>query len=382
MSKKIRFSKVKDTDFYSTLNKRVDEYFTINKISKNANWVMVFKTLFYLTIFIAAYLVLILNANSLAMQFALWIIIGFFTAFIGLNISHDAIHGSLSRHKGVNKTLSYTFNIIGANAYLWGIMHNIVHHTYTNIEGHDEDIESVPLLRMSPHQKLWKIHRYQYWYAFLFYGFGSLTWVFIKDYVKFFKKKIGNYENKKHPPIEYFNLFFFKALYYTIFLVLPLILINALWWQILLGFFALHFCEGITMAVIFMLAHVVEETNFPLPNEKGNIDNSWAVHQLYTTADFGRENNLLSFLCGGLNFQVEHHLYPRICHVHYKPISDIVKTTAEEYNLRYNANPSFRGAIRSHIRLLKKLGRGELVAVPVASDNGYHNKSFSTNLPA
>ena len=366
MSSKIRFAKTSDPDFYSTLNKRVDEYFINNKISKNANWVMVFKTFFYLGIFTAAYLLLILGTNNIAMQFVLWIVIGFFTAFIGLNISHDAIHGSLSQHKKVNKILSYTFNVIGANAYLWGIMHNIVHHTYTNIEGHDEDIESVPLLRISPHQKLMKIHRHQYWYAFLFYGFGSLTWVFIKDYVKFFKKKIGNYENKKHPRIEYFNLFFFKAVYYTIFLVLPLILIKAAWWQILLGFFALHFFEGITMAVIFMLAHVVEETNFPLPNEKGNIENSWAVHQLYTTADFGRENNILNFFCGGLNFQVEHHLYPRICHVHYKPISNIVKKTAEEYNLRYNSNHSFRGAIRSHIRLLKRLGRKELVTVPAA----------------
>lgn len=189
MANKIRFSKVKESDFYSTLNKRVDEYFIINKLSRNANWVMVLKTLFYFGIFTAAYLALILNDNSIALQFVLWIVIGFFTAFIGLNISHDAIHGSLSRHKVVNKVLSYSFNIIGANAYMWGITHNIVHHTYTNIEGHDEDIESVPLLRMSPHQKLLKVHRYQYWYAFLFYGFGSLSWVFIKDYVKFFKKE-------------------------------------------------------------------------------------------------------------------------------------------------------------------------------------------------
>jgi len=363
MSNKIRFAKANEHDFYSTLNKRVDEYFTLNKLSKNANPMMVFKVFFYLGVLIAAYLFLILNSNPLWVQFMLWMVIGFFTAFIGLNISHDAIHGSLSRHKKVNTFLSYTFNIIGANAYLWGIMHNIVHHTYTNIQGHDEDIASVPLLRMSPHQKLMKIHRYQHLYALFFYGFGSLTWVFIKDYVKFFKKKIGNYDNKKHPRIEYFNLFFFKLVYYTIFLVLPMIFINALWWQVLLGFFVLHFCEGITMAVIFMLAHVVEETHFPLPNENGNIQNSWAVHQLYTTADFGRENNLLNFFCGGLNFQVEHHLFPRICHVHYKPISDIVKKTAEEFSLRYNANPSFGGAIMSHIRLLKKLGNKEIAAV-------------------
>ena len=367
MSDKIQKKKKKEFDFYTTLNKRVDEYFIHNKISKNANWVMVFKTFFYLGVLTTAYLILIFGNNPLTIQFLLWSILGFFTAFVGLNISHDAIHGSLSRHKSVNKILSYSFNIIGANAYLWGIMHNIVHHTYTNIDGHDEDIESVPLLRVCPHQKLMKIHRYQYWYAFLFYGFGSLAWVFIKDYKKFFKKKIGNYDNKKHPPIEYFNLFFFKAVYYTIFLVLPLILIHATWWQILLGFFTLHFCEGITMAVIFMLAHVVEETDFPLPNAQGNIDNSWAIHQLYTTADFGRENDILSFFCGGLNFQVEHHLYPRICHVHYKHISHIVKETAEEYNLRYNANPSFRGAIMSHIRFLKKLGRNETAILPVAN---------------
>ena len=361
MANKIRFSQAKEFDFYSTLNRRIDEYFSLNKISKNANGVMVFKMVFYLGIFTAAYLMLIFNENSLTTQFALWIILGFFTAFIGLNISHDAVHGSLSRYSRVNKVLGYTFNIIGANAYLWGITHNIVHHTYPNIKGHDEDLESVPLLRISPQQKLLKIHRYQYWYAFLFYSFGTLLWVFIKDYAKFFKKKIGNYENKKHPRIEYFNLFFFKALYYSLFLVLPLILVNALWWQILLGFYALHFCAGISMAVIFMLAHIVEETEFPMPNEDGNIDNSWAVHQLYTTADFGRENNLLNFVCGGLNFQIEHHLYPQICHVHYKPISGIVKKTAEEYNLRYNANPTFTGAIRSHIRLLKKLGKAEVI---------------------
>ncbi|MEO6705593.1 MAG: acyl-CoA desaturase [Ginsengibacter sp.] len=363
MSNRVKFAKATDPDFYSTLNKRVEEYFTNNKLSKNANPMMIFKTIFFLAVPITTYLVLIINSNPLFVQFILWIVLGFFTAFIGLNISHDAIHGALSKHKLMNKMLSYTFNIIGANAYMWGIMHNIVHHTYTNIDGHDEDIESVPLLRVSPHQKLLKINRYQYWYAFLLYGFGSLSWVFVKDYVKFFKKKIGNYENKKHPPIEYFNLFFFKFVYYTLFLVLPMIFINALWWQILLGFLVLHFFEGITMAVIFMLAHVVEETNFPLPDERGNMLNSWAVHQLYTTADFGRENDVLNFFCGGLNFQVEHHLYPRICHVHYKAISGIVKKTADEYNLRYNANPSFRGAILSHIRLLKKLGRQESIAI-------------------
>ena len=356
MSVKVSFSKTKEQDFYTTLNKKVDEFFA-SGLSKKANGLMVFKVIFYSTIYISAYLFLVVFNTPVFIQFLLWILLGFFTAFIGLNISHDAVHGSLSSNKSVNKILGYSFNIIGGNSYVWNITHNIVHHTYTNIEGHDEDIELIGLLRMSPHQKLKKIHRYQYLYAFFFYSLSSLLWVFVKDYVKFFKKQIGNYNNKMHPRIQYFILFLSKAVYYVLFLVIPLVFIHAAWWQILLGFVAMHLVQGLTMAIIFMLAHVVEETDFPLPDNTGTINNTWAVHQLYTTADFGRNNSVLNFLCGGLNFQVEHHLYPRICHVHYKKISAIVKETAESFNLRYNDNISFFSAISSHIRLLKALGR-------------------------
>lgn len=322
---------------------------------------MLCKVLFFSTVYIASYLLLLFSNSTVTEQFLLWILLGFFTAFIGLNVSHDAVHGSLSSNKTVNTILGYTFNIIGANSYVWNITHNIVHHTYTNIDGHDEDIQLIPLLRMSPNQKLRKVHRHQYWYAFFFYSLASLMWVFIKDYVKFFKKEIGNYDNKSHPPAEYAILFISKAFYYTLFVILPFVVIKALWWQILLGFLVMHFVQGLTMAIIFMLAHVVEETDFPIPSDTGTMENTWAVHQLYTTADFGRNNSLLTFFCGGLNFQIEHHLYPRICHVHYKAISEMVKETAADYQLRYNESATFGGAIGSHIRLLKALGREPVV---------------------
>lgn len=364
MAGKVSFTKTRNPDFYTTLNEKVEEFFSSAVLSKKGNGLMIFKVIFYSTIFISSYLILVLINLPVAAQFLMWALLGLFTAFIGLNIAHDAVHGSLSSNKSVNKVLGYSFNIVGANSYMWNITHNIVHHTYTNIEGHDEDIELIPLLRMSPHQKLKKVHRYQYWYAFFFYSLSSLLWVFVKDYVKFFKKEIGNYNNKKHPRIQYFILFLSKAIYYTLFLVIPLVFINAHWWQILPGFVVMHLFQGTTLAIIFMLAHVVEETDFPLPDNTGSIKNTWAVHQLYTTADFGRNNSLLNFFCGGLNFQVEHHLYPKICHVHYKKISAIVKETAESYNLRYNDNATFLSAIGSHIRLLKALGR-EKAIVPV-----------------
>ena len=257
MPVKVSFSKSQHPDFYTTLNKKVEEFFASGKISKKGNALMLFKVLFYSIVFISTYLILIIFNTPVPIQFLLWAVLGLFIAFIGLNISHDAVHGSLSSNKSVNKILGYSFNVIGGNSYVWNITHNIVHHTYTNIEGHDEDIEQIPLLRMSPHQKLRKVHRHQYWYAFFFYSLSSLSWVFIKDYVKFFKKEIGNYNNKTHPRIQYFILFLSKAVYYTLFIVLPFIFINAPWWQILLGIILMHIVQGLTMAIIFMITGIL-----------------------------------------------------------------------------------------------------------------------------
>jgi linoleoyl-CoA desaturase len=288
--------------------------------------------------------------------------LGMFLAFIGFNVTHDAIHGSLSDNPVVNQIFSLVFNVIGANAYVWSITHNVVHHTYTNIPGHDEDIEVAPgLVRLSPTDELKPIHRFQHFYAFALYGLASLSWVFRKDYVKFFKDKIGHYDNSNRPAKEVFNLFFFKAVYYTVFIVLPLVFLNIAWWQFIIGFVAMHMAEGIVLGLVFQLAHVVEGTAFPLPNDEGNIEDAWAAHQLRTTANFARKNPIVNFLCGGLNLQVEHHLFPKICHIHYVALSEIVKQTAEEFDLPYIENETFGSALVSHYNMLKKFGHDDYV---------------------
>jgi linoleoyl-CoA desaturase len=360
---KIRFVNPAEQDFHSTLKKRVEEYFIRNNISIKANGFMYFKTVFYLGTLIGLYVALLTGGFHIAVNFVLFALVGLFTAFIGVNICHDSIHGAYSRHKGVNKTMSVFFNLVGASDYMWSIMHNIVHHTYTNIQGHDEDIELVPILRMSPHQPYKKIMKYQHIYAFILYGFTTLSWVFFKDYKKFFQKQIGNYENKNHPKSEYFFLFFYKIAYYFLFIALPIMVLDMSWWQVLLGFVLLHLVEGFTLAIIFVLAHVVDGPEFPLPDEKGVIESNWAIHQLRTTSNFCTDNDFVSFICGGLNFQVEHHLFPKICHVHYKPLSRIVRSTAEEFGVPYFEQPKFFTAVGSHIRLLKKLGQPDLVLV-------------------
>lgn len=358
MSQKIKFVDVARSEFFATTRKRVDAYFKENNLSKNANGAMWGKVIFFLSGTILLYSLILSNQFSPLTMLFLAIGLGMFIAFIGFNVSHDAIHGALSGNSTVNKVFSLTFNIIGANAYVWSITHNVVHHTFTNIPGHDEDIDVAPgMLRISEEEKLKKVMCYQHYYAFLLYGLASLSWVFRKDYKKFFQKKIGQQDNSNHPRVEYFNLFFFKAVYYILFIVIPLIVLDITWWQFIVGFVAMHLAEGLVLGLVFQLAHVVEGMDFPTPDEKGNIEEAWAVHQMRTTANFARKSWIVNFLCGGLNMQIEHHLFPRICHIHYTQIAPIVKATAEEFGVPYIESVTFAAALQSHYRMLRLLGK-------------------------
>ncbi len=355
--KQVKFEKPIKEGFYLVLKKRVDEYFTTNNLSRNANGFMVFKTIFILTMVVGTYLLILSNWFTGWTLLALAGFNGFFTALIGLNIAHDAIHGSYSSKTKINKRIGIVFNLIGANDYMWSIMHNSVHHMFTNIPDHDADIDQPPIIRTNPNQELWKIHRFQHIYVFFIYPLASISWVFIKDYVKMFTPHIGSYDKRKVPNREIFRLFAYKALYYILFLVVPMLVINLPWHQILMGFFFMHFVEGITLALVFQLAHIVEGTNFPQPDPTGNMEEDWATHQMYTTANFSCQSKLVTFLVGGLNYQIEHHLFPKVCHVHYTNIQPIVKQTAEEFGLPYIENKTFGGALMSHIRMMKAFGR-------------------------
>lgn len=354
---KVKFNGRNQSGFYADVKKEVDEYFKSKGISKNANAEMIFKSVFFLGSLVGLYLLIIFGGFSMMTNLLLAILLGMVQAFIGFNVSHDAIHGSFSSSRKVNRIMSYTFNLIGANAYVWSVTHNQVHHTFTNIPGHDEDLDVAPgLVRLSKNEEMKPIMRYQHLYAFFLYGLASLSWVFRKDFKKFFQKKIGQTDNTKHPKVEYFNLFFFKAIYYTLFIVVPLIVLDITWWQFIIGFVAMHLAEGVVLGLVFQLAHTVEGVSFPEPDDEGKLEESWAVHQMQTTANFSRKSAMAKFLCGGLNFQIEHHLFPNICHVHYPEISKIVERTAKSYNVPYHENKTFIGAIKSHYRTLKQLG--------------------------
>ncbi|EDM34341.1 fatty acid desaturase [Pedobacter sp. BAL39] len=357
MTRKIKFTNTSKSTFYSTLRKRIDTYFREENMDTHANKAMWIKVVFFLSGLTALYLSLLLGNFPLVVMIPLCVLLGMFSAFVGFNICHDAIHNSLSANKAVNKRFAFIFNLIGASPYVWNICHNIVHHTYTNIAGHDEDIDVAPgLIRFSDDEPVNRLQQYQHYYAFMLYSFAMLSWVFRKDYKKFFQKKVGEHV-MIHPRIEYFKLFFYKAIYYLLFIALPLMVMDIRWYEFIAGFLIMQFSQGLVLGLVFQLAHVVESTSFPHPDKQGNIIEEWAVHQLLTTANFAGDSKTLAFLCGGLNRQIEHHLFPKICHIHYPAIGKIVKQTATDFNLPYNEYPTFLTALKSHYQMLKKLGK-------------------------
>ncbi|MEI6950064.1 acyl-CoA desaturase [Paraflavisolibacter sp. H34] len=358
MAKKLKFTNTRQSQFYATLKQRVDAYFHQNALSKYGNRSLWAKALFFLTGYIALYGLLLSGLFGAPVMALLAALLGAFGACIGFNICHDAIHGAFSANRHVNKAFSLLFHFIGANPYVWNITHNIVHHSYTNIAGHDGDLDMAPgLIRLSVTEKMLPHQRYQHLYAFGLYAVAMLNWVFRKDFEKFFQKEIGGHRSGRHPKKEYFNLFFYKAVYYVLFIVLPLMVVPLPWWQVLTGFLLLQLVQGLVSGLVFSVTHVVEDTAFPEPNAQGNMEESWAEHQVRTSSNFAGDSSLATFLCGGLNLQTAHHLFPKICHIHYPALNPIIRETAREFHLPYIEYPTFGAALRSHYRMLRKLGR-------------------------
>ncbi|HEY4320851.1 MAG TPA: acyl-CoA desaturase [Gemmatimonadales bacterium] len=352
----IAFPKRGAEAFIREVKANVNGYFVDQGLDTKADWTMWLKTAILLLAVFGSYAAIMSNHFTPLVMLGFCVIMGIGVAGVGFGISHDALHGAYSSNNVVNRLLGLTFDVLGANSYMWKLTHNIIHHTYTNIEGVDEDIDYAPFLRLSPHAKYGRQHRYQHLYGFATYSVATLFWVFVKDYKYFLKRDLGPYKNKKHPPAEVALLVVGKAVHYGWMIVLPLIFLQVTWWQFLVGFLTVHLTAGLILGVIFQLAHVVENTDYPLPDADGNMEYTWLLHEMITTANFAPTNKPLGWFVGGLNYQIEHHLFPRICSIHYPAISKIVKATAEANGVPYNTQPTLRAAIRSHYRMLKRLG--------------------------
>jgi linoleoyl-CoA desaturase len=347
----------KQQQFASAVRKNVNDYFKEKNISTKGNLSMVLQTIAMLSIYLIPFVCLIILPINGWLAMFLTFIMGIGLAGIGMSVMHDALHGSYSNKEWVNKLLGGSLYLLGSNVYNWKVQHNIMHHTYTNIEGYDTDIESRGPIRLCENVPLRKIHRYQYIHAFFFYGLMTLAKL-VKDFTQLllYNKEGITKGHSINPTIEYSKMVFLKVLYLLGFIGLPIFFSSFSWMQVLLGFFIMHWTGGCILSVIFQMAHVVEGAEQPLPNSEGVINMEWAVHELATTSDFARDNLFLNWYIGGLNFQIEHHLFPNVCHVHYRKIAPIVERTAKEFGYPYNLKPTFSDAFSSHVRRLKKLG--------------------------
>lgn len=355
MAVSIKYNNEIHKEFTSTLKQRVDDFFKTNGLSKYGGSSIIIKAIILTFIYLGTYAMIMTNLFNVYQMWLLSTVIGFAAAGIGMGYMHDANHGSFSKNRKVNKIVSYSMELLGGSANNWNIQHNILHHTYTNIENADDDISSRPLYRFTKGAKHYKFHKFQHIYMFFLYGLMTISWLFVADYFQFRRYYKDGYITKKKFYSSLTKLIIFKILYIAYFVVLPLVFVDITWWQYLIGLFTAHFIVGFILAVVFQLAHLVEKTDFPNPVDN-QINNNWSVHQLATTADFAQNNKPLTWYVGGLNFQVEHHLFPKISHIHYPAISKIVEATCKEYNIRYNVYNTFSDALVSHVRMLKKLG--------------------------
>ncbi len=353
----LKFSR-RNNEFFSTVTKRVNNYFKEAQISKHANTTMIVKTIILMTGYVLPFILMLFYNFPPVVALSLWFVMGLAKAGIGMSVMHDANHGAYSANQKVNKLLGSTLYMLGGAVLNWKLQHNVLHHTYTNITHMDEDIGAKGGLRFTPHTELKTNHKWQYIYAFFLYGATTLYWVFAKDFIQFNKyTKTGVYKGDENDiKRDAVKIALIKIGYFAAFFGLPIFVFGSPAWIVLTGFCIMHFVAGIILTVVFQLAHTVDETTHPLPDEHGSIDNNWAIHQMNTTVNFSRKNKLISWYVGGLNFQVEHHLFPTICHVHYPEIAEIVKETAEEFNIPYLENPTFYDALKSHVAALKKFG--------------------------
>ena len=344
------------TEFRRDLEARVGAYFEAHRRCRRGSWKLHAKTAILLSWLVASYVALVWGAAVWWQAVPLAFSLALAMAGIGFNIQHDGNHGAYSRHAWVNRAAALSLNLLGGDAYFWHFKHNIAHHSYPNVSGSDDDIRLGPLARLSPHDRRFWFHRFQYLYIWGLYALLALNWQLSGDFRSMIRPGVGDTPVARPRGWDRVCFWAGKACFLTLAFVVPLL------GHRLAAVVAIYLLTtavlGLTLAIVFQLAHCVEEAEFRIPAAGSRrIEREWTAHQVETAVDFARGNRLLTWYLGGLNFQIEHHLFPKTCHIHYPAISPIVEETCRAHGIAHLSHPRMRDALRSHVRLLKRLGR-------------------------
>ncbi len=352
-----KFPSVKNS-LHADLKSKVNQYFIENNIKQTGNRSLYIKAFVLTSLMVLIYLHLLIFQPAWYIAIPECIILGCLIAAIGFNVMHDGSHGSFSTKKWENKIAGYSMSMLGASHFMWNIKHNMIHHSFTNVDGVDDDIEIGKLMRFAPTQERLGVHRFQHVYFAVLYMLMYVFWVFYSDYVKYFTKKIGIIPLKKMTKKEHIMFWVVKLYHAVFFVALPIYVFGFFPW--IIGFLVASLVAGFILSIVFQLAHTVEHAEFPTADiETNRLPDEFAAHQIKTTANFATKDKLICWLLGGLNFQIEHHLFPKISHIHYPQISKIVKQVCEEHGLNYIEYPTMKRAIVAHVRFLKEMGTGK-----------------------
>jgi len=352
---KLRFTG--SNDFHQVLRRRVDEYFRSTGRSPRDAWQMYVKTGVILAWFFASYALLVLWADAWWQAVPLALLMAGAVGAIGFNVQHDGGHRAYSDRQWINGLTALSLDMVGGSSYVWRWKHSVFHHAWVNIQDHDADIDLGRIARLSPHQPLRPIQRWQHWYMWFLYGIMTVRWQLYGDFRDLIAGNVGT--PQKFPPPRGWDLAGLiggKLLFVLLAFGIPL-WFHAFW--VVAVFYVMSMAVvGVLLAVVFQLAHCVEEAQFlPAPDGSAEVHNAWAIHQVESSVNFARGNRVMAWLLGGLNFQIEHHLFPRVCHVHYPALSKLVEQTCQEFGVRYREHRSFLAGVASHFRWLRRMGQ-------------------------
>ncbi|WP_244924015.1 fatty acid desaturase family protein [Enhygromyxa salina] len=349
------------TEFSLELKRRVDAYFRATGRSRGGGARMMVKTAIIFAWLFASYAGLLALGGSWVAVVVFGLSCGLATAGLGMAVQHDGGHLAYSEHRGVNRAAATVLDLLGASSYVWRVKHGVIHHTYTNIEGVDDDLDAAPFARMAPGQPHRRLHRFQHLYMWPLYGLLTAKWFLFDDFSNLARGRLGDHRIRRPRGADLAIFIAGKLAHFTWALLIPILVFGL--GKGLVFYAALSIACGVTLSVVFQLAHCVEEAQFPTVAEAQAHTRDFAAHQLATTVDFARDNKLLSWYVGGLNFQAVHHLFPRVSHLHYPALAKIVEQTAAEFGVRYRATAKLWTALRSHYRWLRRMGSGEAVGL-------------------
>ncbi len=343
-----------NSPFYNDLKSRVASHFNQKNENFTGNIRLYGKAMFLVTTLVVCWVSIIFLSPPLLWSLCLWSLMAFATAGIGFNVMHDGSHGSFSENKFLNTMAAFSLNVLGGDARMWKQKHTVMHHTFTNVLGHDDDIEVQPFMRMCEQQKRYSLHRFQHIYFVALYCILYILWVFLFDFRKYFRGKIGKTPLPTMTTSQHFEFWGYKLLNLILFVIIPIYTLG--FSNFIVGYLLFMVITGFTISIIFQLAHTVEDTHFPSAAENNRMETDWATHQVMTTANFATQSRFMAWFAGGLNFQIEHHLFPHISHIHYPAIHKIVKQTCLEYGIKYVEYPTVAHAVVSHVKFLKQMG--------------------------